>query len=73
VNYNSADYKWQQNRALYVLVYVIKGILLMLQERRQIICWLMVRDGARSWWMLRDGGGWCVMVRSAVQRCGDLT
>jgi hypothetical protein len=70
VNHNLADYKWQQNKALYILVWVIKGILLMLQEKRQNY---LLADGERWCAMVRDGGGWCVMVRSGAQHRNDMT
>jgi hypothetical protein len=55
VNHNLADYKWQQDKALYILVWVIKGILLMLQEKRQNNLLFFLADGARWCAMVRDG------------------
>jgi hypothetical protein len=70
VKHNLAGYKWQQNKAFYLLVCVIEGILLILQERRRNY---LLADGAGWCVMVRDGDGWCVMVRSGAQHLGDMT
>jgi hypothetical protein len=70
VNYSSTDYKWQQNKALDILVCVIKGY--PTDVTRDEAKYLLA-GATRCCAVLCDGGGCCAMLCDAAQCCEKLT